>query len=240
MSENTVFANNLLRLMKMQNFTAKDIAEKVHISESTVNAWCKGEKKPYPALVKPLCTVLCVGEDVLFGKEDLAFNTAAEPIVNTSDVGKYVEADAKEKPAVTPETHETAKTGKATIATSDTADTQLTRRKPRSVKAAQATVSDKEAVLTAMRDTRRDVKSITKNMTVEEATKWLDTVVGSCVVDIGDYIRTLGSIAKAAIPSAFTETPVIDEKFNDLLEAAKGASDEGLAMATAILKKFRA
>ncbi len=239
-SENTVFANNLLRLMKIQNLSPKELAARVHISESTVSAWCRGEKKPYPALVKPLCATLCCGEDTLFGAETLTFSTPAKTEKAPSEPTAKAEKVSVEPAPKTAKTSVEAPTPAKTSAESPApAKKPAVEKKPRQSKAPQ-TVSDKEKVLAAMRETRRDIKSLTKNMTVEDASSWIDLVVSSCIADVTDSFKSLGAVAKAGIPSSFMETPVIEDKYAELLDAARGASDEGLTMATTILRKFKA
>ena len=128
--------------MKIQNLTPKELGEKVHASESTVAAWCRGEKEPYPVLREPLCMALCCGEDVLFGKENLAFEEApekakpakeekpAEPEIRTANT------EPAEEPAEVP----VAKVKKAPV------------DKKKVAKPVTPTVSDKEKILAAIRE----------------------------------------------------------------------------------------
>ncbi len=230
MANNKLFAENLLRLMKIQNLTPKELGEKVHASESTVAAWCRGEKEPYPVLREPLCMALCCGEDVLFGKENLAFEAAPETAKPAKEE-KPAEPEigtANAEPAAEPAEVPVAKVKKAPV------------DKKKVTKPVTPTVSDKEKILAAMRETGRAVKTITKSMSVDDATTWLEAVIASSITDVTDSIKSLGEIAKAGIPSSFEDKPVIEDKYKALLDAAVGASDEGLAMAEAILKKFRA
>ena len=70
----SVFSDRLLTLMLLEQITQKELAEKLGITQPTVNRWIKGENEPDFSKIVFLCEIFCVSPDYLFGFEKGAFD----------------------------------------------------------------------------------------------------------------------------------------------------------------------
>lgn len=64
-----LFAQNLNRLLNMNNMTQAELAEKMLVSTATTSNWCKGIKLPRMDKVDKICSILgCLRSDLLEDK----------------------------------------------------------------------------------------------------------------------------------------------------------------------------
>ena len=61
------FQERLIEELKNSKYTQKEIAEKLHISESNITNWKKGECLPSLEIFYQLCLLLDISADYLLG-----------------------------------------------------------------------------------------------------------------------------------------------------------------------------
>ena len=64
------FKNRISEVIKQSNYTQKEIAQKLNISEGNITNWKKGENYPSIDLLYKLCILLKESSDYLLGLED--------------------------------------------------------------------------------------------------------------------------------------------------------------------------
>ena len=68
------FGERLLTLCVIEQITQKELAEKLGITQPTVNRWMKGECEPNFSKLLSLCEVFCVSPNFLLGFENGSFD----------------------------------------------------------------------------------------------------------------------------------------------------------------------
>ena len=68
--EKMKFQQRLSQELKNSKYSQREIAEKLHISESNITNWKKGENVPSLEIFYQLCVLLDVSSDYLLGISD--------------------------------------------------------------------------------------------------------------------------------------------------------------------------
>ena len=263
------FSVNLKTCMDEQGIRPDALARELNVTESLVRMWLAGTKDPYPALRRAICNALDADEADLFGSAsapakasepqkplattpkpvEAAAETDAEPAASKSRPTEKTPAPvAKEESKRTPERKSFAEDAmpapkdppakkEPAPAEKKASPAEATAKPKKEVKPAEA--SSKDKLLAVMKETKRNPKAVTKTMPVDAAKAWVEDFVAATLAEVTRSVTSLGEIAKAEVPLAFADIPATDEKYAELIKAASGASEEGLAMALAILKKFK-
>ncbi len=80
------FKNRISEVIKQSNYTQKEIAQKLNISEGNITNWKKGENYPSLDLLYKLCILLKESSDYLLGLED---ETGAKTYGNYINYGTH-------------------------------------------------------------------------------------------------------------------------------------------------------
>lgn len=80
------FKNRISEVIKQSNYTQKEIAQKLNISEGNITNWKKGENYPSLDLLYKLCILLEESADYLLGLED---ETGAKTYGNYINFGTH-------------------------------------------------------------------------------------------------------------------------------------------------------
>ncbi len=65
-----LFQSRIAEAIKMSDFTQKELAKKLNISESNITNWKKGDNLPSLVMLFNICKILNVTSDYLLGLED--------------------------------------------------------------------------------------------------------------------------------------------------------------------------
>lgn len=67
-----VFSERITEALKQSNYTQKELAQMLNISESNISNWKKGQNLPSVDILYKLCIILDESADYLLGLEDAA------------------------------------------------------------------------------------------------------------------------------------------------------------------------
>ena len=66
---NTIFSNNLLHFLQINNMTQAELAERLNVSTATTSNWCKGVKLPRMDKIDKMCKIFgCLRSDLMEDK----------------------------------------------------------------------------------------------------------------------------------------------------------------------------
>ena len=222
------FAERLMRLMRLHQLGVANLAEKTDCGATEIAAWCKGESIPDRNQTTVLCKTLCCSVADLFGENVPEGYSGAD----SEPVFDAMPEPVKETPVV---------------------PVQKAKKEDVPKKASKdvlPTVGNRDAVINAMRQTKRNVKCINKQMTSDEAKDWLEAacmnqaeesnkLLSNFAESVNGMIDGLKNIVAECLDSALSEGVLLEDRYKDLVAAASKASDEAIAVAIQILKNYK-
>lgn len=75
---NKIFIDKISKLLEENNFTQRELAQKINVTEVTISRYLSGERRPRIEIVNKIADVFNVSIDYLFGKKNLVIGSQNE------------------------------------------------------------------------------------------------------------------------------------------------------------------